>query len=175
MSKASLIHFPCLESRKVQIQFLNCEKYVGTIEKLTSAFETRFEDFKKHNVDVQLFAHPFDLVVENTPPSFQLEIIELQANVDLKQAYHENDLLTFYRSYVYGNYTNLENHARKMISLFGSTYCCEQFFSKMKLFKTKCRNQLTDEHLTSQLRIATSSVKADIGKICGSRRYQISH
>ena len=84
LSKASLIYFPCLESRKVQIQFLNYEKYVGTIEKLTSAFETRFEDFRKHNVDVKLFAHPFDLVVENTPPSFQLEIIQMQANVDLK-------------------------------------------------------------------------------------------
>ena len=128
LSKASLIHFSCLESRKVQIQFFNCEKYVGTIEKLTSAFETRLEDFRKRRTDVPIFAHPFDLVVENTPPSFQLEIIELQANVDLKRAYHENDLLTFYRCYVYGNYTNLENHARKMISLFGSTYCCEQFF-----------------------------------------------
>uniref|UniRef100_H2ZD91 Uncharacterized protein n=1 Tax=Ciona savignyi TaxID=51511 RepID=H2ZD91_CIOSA len=126
LSKGSLIHFPCLESRKVEIQFFNCEKYVGTIEKLTSAFKTRFEDFRKHNADVQLFAHPFDLVVENIPPRFQLEIIELQANVDLKRAYRENDLLTFYRSYVYGNYTNLENHARKMISLFGSTYWCEQ-------------------------------------------------
>lgn len=173
LSKASLTHFPCLESRSVQIQ--DCEKYVGMVEKLTSAFETRFEDFRKHNADFQLFAHPFDLVVENIPSSFQLEILELQANVDLKRAYNENDLLTFYRSYVYGNYTNLENHARKMISLFGSTYCCEQFFSKMKLFKTKCRNQLTDEHLSSQLRVATSSVKADIGKISGQRRYQTSH
>ena len=32
LSKASLIHFPCLESRKVQIQFLNCEKYVETLK-----------------------------------------------------------------------------------------------------------------------------------------------
>ena len=106
------------------------------VEKLTLAFETRFEDFRKHDADFQIFAQPFDLVVENIPPSFQLEIIELQANVDLKRAYHENDLLTFY--------TNLVKHARKIISLFGSTYCCEQFFSKTKLFKTKCRNQLTD-------------------------------
>ena len=81
------------------------------LEKLTSAFQTRFEDFRKHNADCQFFAHPFDLVVENIPSSFQLEIIELQANVDLKQAYQENDLLTFYRSYLYENYTHLENHA----------------------------------------------------------------
>ena len=93
----SLTHFPCLESRKVLIQSINCEKYVGMVEKLTLAFETRFEDFRKHDADFQIFAQPFDLVVENIPPSFQLEIIELQANVDLKRAYHENDLLTFYR------------------------------------------------------------------------------
>ena len=128
LSKASLTHFPCLESRKVLIQFINCEKCVGMVEKLTLAFETRFEDFRKHNADFQIFAQPFDLVVKNIPPSFQLEIIELQANVDLKRAYHENNLLTFYRSYVYTNYTNLAKHARKMIALFGSTYCCEQFF-----------------------------------------------
>ena len=51
-----------------------------------------------------------------------------------------------------------------MISLFGSTYCCEQFFSKIRLFKTKCRNQLIDGHLSRLLRVATSSVKADIDK-----------
>ena len=68
------------------------------VEKLTSAFEIRFEDFRKHNADCQLFAHPFNLVVKNIPFSFQLEIIELQVNVDHKRAYHENDLITFYRS-----------------------------------------------------------------------------
>ena len=99
MSKASLIHFSCLESREVQIQYINCEKYVEKVEKLTSTFETRFEDFRKHNASFQLFAHPFDLVVENIPSSFQLKLIELQANVDLKRTYHENDMLTFYRSY----------------------------------------------------------------------------
>ena len=116
MSKASLIHFPGLGSKKVQIQYINCEKYVRMVEKLTSAFETSFEDFRKHNADCQLFAHPFDLVVENIPSSFQLKVIELQANIDLKRAYHENDLLTFYRSYAYENYTNLESHAKNDLS-----------------------------------------------------------
>ena len=56
LSKASLTHFPCLESRKVLIQSINCEKYVEMIKKLTLAFETRFEDFRKHNADFQIFA-----------------------------------------------------------------------------------------------------------------------
>ena len=58
------------------------------VKKLTLALKIRFEDLKKHNADCQLFAHPFHLVVENIPSSFQLEIIELQANVDLKRAYY---------------------------------------------------------------------------------------
>ena len=54
------------------------------VEKLTSAFETCFDDFRKHNTNFQLFAYPFDLVVKNISLSYQLEIIKLQANFDLK-------------------------------------------------------------------------------------------
>ena len=34
-------------------------------------------------------------------------------------------------------FPNLSHHAKTMASLFGSTYCWEQFFSKMKLTKTR--------------------------------------
>ena len=50
------------------------------------------------------------------------------------------------------------------IPLFGSTYCCEQFFSKIKHCKGKQRGHLSDEHLKSQLRIACCSVKVNITK-----------
>ena len=72
-------------------------------------------------------------------------------------------------------FPNLSRHAKRLSSLFGSTYFWKQFFSKMKLTKTKCRSQLTDEHLTSQLRVATTSVKADINKLCKYSRFQMSH
>ena len=57
LSKASLIDSPGLESRKVQIQYINCEKYVRMVRKLTSAFETCFENFKKHKAVNFLFIH----------------------------------------------------------------------------------------------------------------------
>ena len=44
LSKESLTHFLCLESRKVQIQYSNCEKYAGMVEKLTLTFEIDFEE-----------------------------------------------------------------------------------------------------------------------------------
>ena len=45
----------------------------------------------------------------------------------------------------------------------------------MKLTKTRCRSQLTDEHLTSQLRVPTTIVKADIDKLCKDYKFQVSH
>ena len=46
---------------------------------------------------------------------------------------------------------------------------------KMKLTKTRCGSQLTDEHLTSQWRVATTSVIADIDKLYKDSKFQVSH
>jgi hypothetical protein len=47
---------------------------------------------------------------------------------------------------------------------FGSTYACEQLFSRMKNVKSKVRTQLTEAHLRHSLRIASSRIKAGIDK-----------
>ena len=62
-------------------------------------------------------------------------------------------------------YPNLVKHALQIIYFFESTYCCERFFSKMKLSKGKQRGQLSDKHLKSHLRIACSSTKVNINKV----------
>jgi len=82
-----------------------------------------------------LFAQPFDLGVEDCPDDFQMELIELQANMETKRTYSENSLVDFYKLYVCEKYPNLSRHEKRMTFLFGSTYCCEQIFSKMKLTK----------------------------------------
>jgi len=95
--------------------------------------------------------------------------------METKRKYSENSLVDFYKLYVCEKYPNSSRHAKRMTSLLGSTYCCEQFFSKMKLTKGRCRSQLTDEHLTSQLRVATTSVKAYVNKLCTNWKFQVSH
>ena len=52
--------------------------------------------------------------------------------------------------------------ARKKMSLFGSTYICEQLFTKMKYTKSKTRSRLTDCHLENSLRVAASSIAPKI-------------
>ena len=104
-----------------------------------------------------------------------MELTELQTEIYTWRKYSENSLVNFYKLSVCEKFPNLSHHAKRMASHYGSTYCCEQFFSKMKLTKTRCTSQLTDENLISQLRMATNSVKADIDKLCNVSKFQVSH
>ena len=121
------------------------------IEKLSAVFDARFLDFQQLESDFNIFSNPFNTAVDQSPDRLQLELIDLQSGNDMKRDFDENDLVNFYKNYVRGKHQNLVNHALKTISLFGSTYCCKQFFSKMKYCKGKQRGQLSDQHLKSQL------------------------
>ena len=83
-----------------------------------------FPDFRQNEMKLKLF----DLGVEDCPDNYQMELIELQADMETKRKYSENSLVDFYKLYVCEKYPNLSCHAKRMTSLFGSTYCCEQFF-----------------------------------------------
>ena len=45
----------------------------------------------------------------------------------------------------------LVNHARMLTALLGSTYMCEQLFSKMNFAKFKSQTQRNDAHLDGML------------------------
>ena len=64
----------------------------------------------------------------------------------------------FYASLNETAFPNLRRTAQKMLVLFGSTYVCEQTFSVMKINKAHHRSKLTDQHLRSVLRIATTKL-----------------
>lgn len=175
LSRGTLTHFTCLFTRKLEYPDLDCTNYAGCVQKLRDELANRYPNFRQNEIKLKLFAQPFDLSVKDCLNNCQMELIELQANMDIKRKYQESSLVDFYKLCVCEKFPNLCHHARRMTSLFGSTYCCEQFFSKMKLAKARSKIQLTEEHLTSQLRVATTSVKADIDKLCKDSKFQVSH
>ena len=85
-------------------------------------------DFRNLQSNFNIFSNPFQSAPEQSLDEFQLEMINLQSKNDMKSAFKENDLLTFYKNYVREKCPNLVEYALKTILLFGSTYCCEQFF-----------------------------------------------
>ena len=67
--------------------------------------------------------------------------------------------LQFYKNHVLPSrlLPNLITHAQQVLSQFGTTYCCEHLFSKMKHAKSILHLQLSNYHLSDVLLLSTSS------------------
>ena len=72
-------------------------------------------------------------------------------------------------------FPNLRAHALKCSSVFGSTYLCKQFFSKMSMTKSRYRSRLTDENFSMQLRVASSSARSNIKRLVNQKSFQKLH
>ncbi|KAL7395576.1 hypothetical protein ABVT39_019609 [Epinephelus coioides] len=151
-------------------------EYAGECAKLIQAFDERFHDVKYIQKELDMFAMPFNVQPADVPNNIQMEITELQNNNKLKAKYNNLPLLDFYKLYVRAeDFPILRRHALKFASLFGTMYRCEQFFSKLTLGKTRYRSRLTDPNLENQLRVASSSLTADIRRLAKEKQFQPSH
>lgn len=92
--------------------------------------------------------------MESAPPNLQMESIELQCNDTLRGKYERAGAAEFAR-FIPDTMPQLRIQAAQTLSMFGSTYLCEQLFSLMKL-KTSHRSRLTDKHLDSILRTSSA-------------------
>uniref|UniRef100_A0A8C8R4R6 Uncharacterized protein n=1 Tax=Pelusios castaneus TaxID=367368 RepID=A0A8C8R4R6_9SAUR len=158
ISKKNFSHFPTLATQKEAIQ--NVNKYSKSLNDLHEEFCRRFSDFEKIEKSLQLVA-------------LQLELIDLQSDAILKENFHSLALKEFYSSLNEATFPNLRGMAQKMLAFFGSTYVCEQTFSVMNINKSRHRSQLTDQHLRSILRIATTKLTPDFDALAkkGDQQY----
>ena len=136
-NKAS--HFPCLNKLTVNgTATINLSKYAEEITTLKTEFFHRMASFDVHEQDFKMLSSPFDIDVDLVPEKYLIELIELQCTSHLREKFREAPLIDFYKLYFpKTTFPKLYYHALKMACVFGSTYICEQFFSKMKLTKTK--------------------------------------
>ncbi|XP_069811921.1 general transcription factor II-I repeat domain-containing protein 2A-like [Dendropsophus ebraccatus] len=110
--------------------------------------------------------------------AFSERFQDLQSNDELKARYNNVPLLEFYKHYLSNDeFPTLRKHALKYASVFGTTYCCEHFFSKLTIAKCQLRTRLTETNLENQLRVATSSVPAHVKRIAKEKHFhfQPSH
>ncbi|GBM70699.1 hypothetical protein AVEN_122474-1 [Araneus ventricosus] len=72
-------------------------------------------------------------------------------------------------------YSEVKKLAYGVLTIFGSTYSCEQAFSCMNIIKSKVRSQLTNENLELCLKLKTTSYKPDLIKLSKGMQSQCSH
>lgn len=156
----NVAHFPTLSEIKLLFQrpifLLKKGKYVSVITSLMTEFSPRFQDFSIIEKEIKLFSTPFLMDAEEVEESLQLELIEMQCDNSLKNQHQLLSLPDFYQSLEKTKFPLMRRHAKRMMSLFGSSYICEQTFSLSTLNKSRLRTKMTDSHLCDVLCISTT-------------------
>ena len=159
-------HFPTLLNCKDQ----NTEKYAKLFLEMREKFENKFHVFTENVSSFEIFSCPFSIKPDDVPQNLQMELVDFQCESRLKDKFNSSSLIDFFKNYVSREkYPGICKHAMFMISLFGSTYLCEQVFSRMKYTKSPARSLLSDSHLEDSLRAATMTFKPDIIKLVQTR------
>ena len=168
-------NFPVLSTRNQAD--VDCDKYRHELENLKKEFQLRFTVFREHEIDFRIFSTPFHVDPTAAPVEFQMELIELQANMTLQAVYDTQNPIDFYKDHLCeAQFPLLQIHALRMTPLFGTTYSHEQLLSNMKLTKSKPRNSLSDLHLEDTLRIASCNSEVDMeGLVSKKQQFQVSH
>lgn len=173
-------HFPSLQ--EIMTSFpqnsisAQMRRYATDISSLVEEFQQRFRDFAAIEKDITLFSSPFSVNPDDAPDHLQLELIELQCDAECRSRHQQLPLVTFYHQLDQGRFQEIRTFAKKMLSLFGSTYLCEKTFSVMNITKSRVRTRLSDSHLRDVLRIKTTVFEPELDYILQSRsQYHPSH
>ena len=84
-----LTHFPILQTRVKYLKCADFKKYEAMFSDLHNEFTRRFKDFQIIYSDLQLVSLPFTFNVNDAQPCIQLELIDLQSSLILKNKFDE--------------------------------------------------------------------------------------
>ncbi|XP_065664542.1 general transcription factor II-I repeat domain-containing protein 2B-like [Hydra vulgaris] len=152
----------------------NISRYETVLDSLIAEFNDRFKDFEEHNETLKLAFQPHLIEISTTPEYLQIELIELSEDSILKSLFdNKKDPLEIWKTAV--EYPKLRQIARRLLSCFGTTYCCESTFSHMTFIKSCFRSQWTDEHLEDKLKLKTTKIEPNIQVLVQKKQNQKSH
>nr|KAF6501055.1 hypothetical protein HJG59_008042 [Molossus molossus] len=170
LKRNNKVHFPTLEGQK------HCRtlEYAVECSKLIETFNERFKDMKSKPMKLNIFATPFNVEPVDVPDKLQHKTIQFQSDDELKARSNHLSLLGFYKCYISSDECpTLRTHELKYASVFGTTYCCEQSFSKLSIAKSRLHSRLTNANLEKQLSVATSPVPAHITGFTKEKQFQV--
>ncbi|XP_076036471.1 uncharacterized protein LOC143022234 isoform X2 [Oratosquilla oratoria] len=130
LSQNDLTHFPRLESRRAMDSLSHVdhnEKCRSQILKLKEAFQSRIDSFENLEKLSSIFLNPFTEDPYEARKDLQLELIELQCDLSLKNKFSSVDSGTFYKD-LESKYSNLKSLAAKILSMFGTMNIHKKLF-----------------------------------------------
>ena len=108
-------------------------------------------------------------------PSNLLEFSAFLTSLEMKSNYRPPQKFNvFWKLMPTATYPILHHIASKVLTLWGSTYCCESIFSTMKYVKSSYWSSLSDANLDNVLQIASMD-RNPAYKNCRSKQSHLSH
>ena len=174
LSTNNLVHFAILSKMATDVdpglQVYRSLQFGDFLDGLAQEFESRFSECQAAKTLFQFVVEPIsfqpetlgEFIARENLAAAQMELLELQCDIYIKAApdCNRKDCLAMWRTIgQHGKYPLLSDIAKKVLSMFGSTYRCESAFSHMKAIKTKYRNRISDDHLMQCVRAVTTKYK----------------
>lgn len=181
-------HFPRLQNKVSTncnggIQLIKLGAYRDKLQSLLEDFQTRFNDLHQLNSCFAFLINPFMVdvikdgfklpknIVVNTSAA-EMELLELQQDQGLAMMHKSLPTVDFWKLVPEVKYSQLKIASCRLISIFGTTYCCESLYSTMKFIKSKHRAVTSNQHLSELLRTSTTNYQPDLKKLSGSKASQ---
>lgn len=175
-SQISKEHFPEL-AKVINEQEYACEtfqEYIDVLDSLIEEYSERFSDFEEHTLAMKLAYEPHLVDISKAPSELQMELFELCEDTILKNKFDsQKDTIEIWKNAI--EYPRLRQHARRLLSCFGTTYCCESSFSYLTQIKTQLRTQISNTHLEDQLKLRVTKLEPNFEFLCNKKQTQKSH
>jgi hypothetical protein len=173
-----------------EIEITNYKVFSDMIINILKSYKERFQDFRNYQEMLKFLLYPLECNLKlfnlNVFPEvqiteLQLELLEIknkniwssklqemiiQIETNLKSAENipQQIIFNFWNS-LPTDYGHSRKLAFDLLTLFGSTYSCEQFFSTMRYIKNKYRSRLTDESLKALVKVKNTKYMPNLRKL----------
>uniref|UniRef100_A0A673B181 HAT C-terminal dimerisation domain-containing protein n=1 Tax=Sphaeramia orbicularis TaxID=375764 RepID=A0A673B181_9TELE len=193
-----------LSRGKVLSRFAACLSIgnTGFMSDLLQSFKARSGEFREHTRLFKFITHPHECAVDKVDLSyipgvsirdFEVEVADLKAsdmwvnkfkslNEDFKHKWTEmkklqpaDELIVKTWNALPVTYHTLQRVSIAVLTMFGSTYACEQSFSHLNSIKTNLRSRLTDESLNACMKLNLTTYQPDYKAISKTMQHQKSH
>lgn len=139
-------------------------------------YDLKYLDLKKLFLVLVLFPSLFNINLEKISDELQIKLIDIQNSTDLRNKFQKWTSKSFYQNYmIFENFPRLVTHIMQIMIPFGSTYVYEQLFSAIKRTESGDWSRLNGVRLQICLRVAVSSISANMDQLVAKKQCQSSH
>lgn len=177
-------------------------KYVKILKNAYELFSSRFSQFCHLDSTLEFLINPHNIKFDVLELSFfkwlsienlEMELIEFQGsniwrnkcinlNNELENNHSEigrnvkseNVILNEWKS-LPNSFASMKKLALSILTMFGSTYACEQLFSSMNFIKSTVRNRLGTDLSEACVQLKSTSYSPRIDSLVNKMQQQISH